>query len=190
MPQSDELLNENERRFLLKLARDVISALANGQDPHIPDYFSETLSTKLGVFVTLQQPHKSGRGFQVAKIGFVEGVKPLQDAVIEMAQSAAFHDPRFAPVSAEEIKDLDLEISVLSPIREIHDVNEIEIGKHGLIIEKGFFKGLLLPQVATENNWDRTEFLQHTCRKAGLAVDAWQDSKTRIYIFSAEIFSE
>ena len=185
MPQSEDLLNENEQKFLLKLARDVISALANGNQPSIPEYFSETLSAKLGVFVTL---HKFGelRGC----IGFVEGVKPLQDAVIEMAQSAAFNDPRFAPVSADEVDDLDIEISVLSPIREIHDVNEIEIGKHGLIIEQGFFKGLLLPQVATENNWNRNEFLQHTCHKAGLPINAWQDDKTKIYAFSAEIFSE
>jgi len=185
MSDSDLLLNDNERNFLLGLARDVIATTASGETPDTPEYFSETLSANLGVFVTL---HKSGelRGC----IGFVEGIKPLQDAVIEMAQSAAFNDPRFAPVSSEEIDDLELEISVLSPIVELKDVDEIEIGKHGLIIEQGFYKGLLLPQVATENHWDRTEFLQHTCRKSGLPVDAWQDRKTKIYAFSAEIFSE
>jgi AmmeMemoRadiSam system protein A len=185
MTQSETLLTEQERTFLLQLARDVISTSARGEQPNFPDYFSEKLSDKLGVFVTL---HKLGelRGC----IGYVEGIRPLQDAVIEMAQSAAFNDPRFAPVSEEEVKDLDIEISVLSPLKDIQNINEIEIGKHGIIIEQGFFKGLLLPQVATENDWDRTEFLQHTCRKAGLPIEAWQDKKTKIFIFSAEIFSE
>ncbi len=185
MSEFGQLLNEDERAFLLNLARDVISATATGEIPRSPEYFSGTLSTNLGVFVTL---HKSGelRGC----IGFVEGLRPLQDAVIEMAQSAAFNDPRFAPVSSEELDDLELEISVLSPIEELIDIDEIEIGKHGLIIEQGFYKGLLLPQVATENFWDKTEFLQHTCRKAGLPIDAWQNEKTKISAFSAEIFSE
>jgi uncharacterized protein len=185
MPDSKQLLNKVEREFLLKLARDVITSMAKGESYQNPEYFSGTLSANLGVFVTL---HKSGelRGC----IGFVEGVKPLQDAVIEMAQSAAFNDPRFAPVNLEEVENLELEISVLSPIEELINVEEIEIGKHGLIIEQGFYKGLLLPQVATENNWDKTEFLQHTCHKAGLPVDAWHDDKTKIYAFSAEIFSE
>ena len=185
MISSKNLLNDEERDYLLKLARITISKTAKGETPQSPEYFSETLSQKLGVFVTL---HKFGelRGC----IGFIEGIRPLQDAVIEMAQSAAFNDPRFAPVSSDEVENLDLEISVLSPVEELSDVDEIEIGRHGLIIEQGFNKGLLLPQVATENNWDRTEFLQHTCRKAGLPVDAWKDQNTKIYAFSAEIFSE
>ena len=185
MLSSENLLNEEERAYLLQLARNTIYKTAKGETPETPEYFSETLSRKLGVFVTL---HKLGelRGC----IGFIEGIRPLQDAVIEMAQSAAFNDPRFAPVSADEVDDLDLEISVLSPVEELSNVDEIEIGRHGLIIEQGFYKGLLLPQVATENNWDRTEFLQHTCRKAGLPMDAWQDRNTKIFAFSAEIFSE
>ncbi len=185
MLSSEQLLNEEERTFLLKLARNTISKTAQGETPDTPEYFSETLSTELGVFVTL---HKSGelRGC----IGYIEGIRPLQDAVIEMAQSAAFNDPRFAPVSSDEVDDLDLEISVLSPVEEVSNIDEIEIGRHGLIIEQGFYKGLLLPQVATENNWNRTAFLQHTCRKARLPIDAWQDEKTKIYAFSAEIFSE
>lgn len=185
MADSDPLLNQDERSFLLKLAHDVISITANGETPEKSEYFSSTLKKKLGVFVTL---HKFSelRGC----IGFVEGIKPLQDAVIEMAQSAAFNDPRFAPVSSEEVDDLDLEISVLSPIEEVHDIEEIEVGKHGLIVEQGFYKGLLLPQVATENNWDRTEFLQHTCRKSGLPINAWKEKNTKIYYFSAEIFTE
>ena len=185
MPSSKNLLNEKERVYLLKLARETISKTAMGETPETPEYFSETLSKELGVFVTLHKLNEL-RGC----IGFIEGVRPLQDAVIEMAQSAAFNDPRFAPVSSDEVDDLDLEISVLSPVEELSNVDEIEIGRHGLIIEQGFYKGLLLPQVATENNWNKTEFLQHTCRKAGLPMDALQDKKTKIYAFSAEIFSE
>jgi len=185
MRDSINMLNDNERAFLLKLARNVISKTSNGEEIDSLDYYSDTLSSKLGVFVTL---HKYGelRGC----IGYVEGIRPLQDAVIEMAQSAAFNDPRFDPVSSDEVDDLELEISVLSPIEEVKNIDEIVIGKHGLIIEQGFYKGLLLPQVATENNWDRTDFLQHTCRKSGLPVNAWQDKNTKIYFFSAEIFSE
>jgi len=185
MLSSENLLNEKERTFLLQLARKTISKTADGETLETPEYFSETLSQKLGVFVTL---HKFGelRGC----IGFIEGIRPLQDAVIEMAKSAAFNDPRFAAVTSDEVDDLDLEISVLSPVEEVSHVEEIEIGRHGLIIEQGFYKGLLLPQVASENNWDKTEFLQHTCQKSGLPVDAWQDEKTKIYAFSAEIFSE
>jgi AmmeMemoRadiSam system protein A len=182
---SDKLLNDKESAFLLQLAREVITKTSIDETLQIPEYYSDTLSSKLGVFVTL---HKKGelRGC----IGYVEGVRPLQDAVIEMAQSAAFNDPRFAPVSSDEVDELELEISVLSPVEEVKNVDEIEIGKHGLIVEQGFFKGLLLPQVATENHWDRKEFLQHTCRKAGLPIDAWEEKNTKIYFFSAEIFSE
>jgi uncharacterized protein len=107
-----------------------------------------------------------------------------------MSLAAAFHDPRFHPVNRDELKDLKLEISVLSPLREIVDVNEIEVGRHGLYIVKGVFSGLLLPQVATEYRWDRTTFLRETCRKAGLPPQAWKDEDVRIFVFSAEVFGE
>jgi len=105
-----------------------------------------------------------------------------------MAAAAAFQDPRFPPVTKKELKDLDIEISVLTPFEQITDVNKIEVGKHGIYMERGFYSGLLLPQVATEYGWGRETFLEHTCRKAGLPPDAWKDKETRIYIFSADIF--
>ncbi len=105
-----------------------------------------------------------------------------------MAEAAALSDPRFAPLSVEELKDIDIEISALTPLRKIEDVQEIEVGVHGIYIEKGFFSGLLLPQVATEYGWDRTTFLEHTCYKAGLPRNAWKEKDTNIYIFSADIF--
>jgi AmmeMemoRadiSam system protein A len=112
----------------------------------------------------------------------------LYKSVEEMAAAAAFQDPRFPPVSKSELKDLDIEISVLTPFKQITHVSEIEVGKHGIYMERGFYSGLLLPQVATEYGWDRDTFLEHTCRKAGLPPDAWKDKDTRIYIFSADIF--
>jgi AmmeMemoRadiSam system protein A len=99
-------------------------------------------------------------------------------------------DPRFNPVQPQELKDLDLEISALSVPRRISDVNEIQVGVHGIIIRRGYRQGLLLPQVATEYGWDRKTFLEYTCRKAGLPTNAWQDEETEIEIFSAEVFGE
>jgi len=185
MDSSENLLQPDEQQYLLQLARTVIKESANGEENYPGDYYSENLRQQFGVFVTL---HKKGelRGC----IGYIEGFKPLQDAVIEMAKSAAFNDPRFPSVTFDEVDDLEIEISVLSPIRSIENVDMIEVGKHGLIIEQGFYKGLLLPQVATEYNWDRNTFLSHTCRKAGLNSNAWKEKKTIISIFSAEIFSE
>ena len=105
-----------------------------------------------------------------------------------MAKQAAFYDPRFAPLDAGEWKETEIEISVLTPMRKIDSVEEIEVGVHGLYIEKGLDTGLLLPQVAVEYGWDRTTFLEYTCVKAGLPKDAWKSKGTNIYIFSADVF--
>jgi uncharacterized protein (TIGR00296 family) len=107
-----------------------------------------------------------------------------------MAISAGFQDPRFPPVQLEEVDVLDIEISVLTPLKLIKDIKEIEVGKHGIYIKSGFYSGLLLPQVAMEYNWDRETFLSQTCRKAGLNIDEWKKKNTEIYIFSADIFGE
>ena len=180
-----DMLSTEEKSFLLYLARRTIEHIAHGKTPTIEDYFSDTLIKKTGVFVTL---HKDGdlRGC----IGYIEGTRPLQQAVSEMAAAAAFEDPRFPKITAAELPHIQIEISVLSPLILIQSIDEIEIGKHGLIIEKGFNKGLLLPQVAIENNWDRRKFLEFTCLKAGLSTNDWQKEDTKIQIFSAEIFSE
>ncbi|MEK7851492.1 MAG: AmmeMemoRadiSam system protein A, partial [Deltaproteobacteria bacterium] len=107
----------------------------------------------------------------------------------EMAVQAAFHDPRFSPLEELELKDIHIEISVLSPLKEIKDVGEIEVGKHGIYIIKGFHCGTLLPQVATECGWDNRAFLEHTCMKAGLSPDGWKKG-ARILTYSAQVFSE
>ena len=183
--KSGEGLTEEEKRLLHQIARRAIEdALTHGhKSGPKPIVQSAALEEKRGAFVTLK---KYGR--LRGCIGYVEGIKPLHKAVEEMAIAAAFHDPRFNPVREAELPDLEIEISVLTPLKQIRDVEEIEVGKHGIIIKKGFYSGLLLPQVPTEHGWDRTTFLEHTCLKAGLPQDAWKEKDTRIYIFSAEVF--
>ena len=179
-------LSEAERNKLLEIARKTIeSRLAGKKTPEFRPLKSTTLNEKRGGFVTL---HKHGqlRGC----IGYIEAKKPLYRTIEEMTQAAAFNDPRFPPLIREELKDLSIEISVLTPLREIKDINEIETGVHGIYLIKGFYSGLLLPQVATQYKWDRLTFLKETCHKAGLPSDAWKDKDTRIYIFSADIFGE
>jgi AmmeMemoRadiSam system protein A len=178
-------LRKEERVFLLNLARSVISAKASGESFEPDSIESEILNTDCGAFVTLNSNNEL-RGC----IGYVEGIMPLQKAVCEMAEAAAFDDPRFPAVKKDEVDDLEIEISVLSPLQEINDISEIEVGVHGLIVQQTFYKGLLLPQVAVEYGWDRESFLEHTCVKAGLSKNAWKDEASTIKIFSAEIFSD
>jgi AmmeMemoRadiSam system protein A len=178
-------LTGSDQELLLRVARSAIEAHLKGTSVSPPERVSPVLSEPRGAFVTL---HKKGR--LRGCIGYLEAIKPLAVAVQEMAAAAAFHDPRFTPVKEEELADIELEISVLSPMRPIAKAEEIEVGKHGLYIERGLARGLLLPQVATQYGWDRTTFLEQTCCKAGLAPGAWKDPESRIYVFSAEIFSE
>jgi AmmeMemoRadiSam system protein A len=146
---------------------------------------SRALDTECGAFVTL---HKDGR--LRGCIGYVRALKPLRRTVAEMAIQAALHDPRFPAVTASEVPSLDIEISVLSPLEEVDDVSSIEVGKHGLIVQDGARSGLLLPQVATEQGWDRDTFLDHTCLKAGLPAGSWKREGVTILRFTAEVFGE
>lgn len=178
-------LNDEEKIYLLRLAREVISKKVEGSKPEIPEPPTDKMREKRGAFVTL---NKFGqlRGC----IGYIEAVKPLFLTIADMAEAAAFRDPRFPPVTADEVPDLEIEISVLTPLRKIADVSEIQVGLHGLLIREGLYQGLLLPQVATEYGWDRDTFLTQTCHKAGLPGNCWQDPNTEILIFSADIFNE
>jgi len=178
-------LTQQEEDLLLKIARKSIEAGLTGSELPAPEIASDTLKEKMGAFVTLKK-----QGQLRGCIGVIEGRKPLYETVEEMAQAAAFRDPRFRPVREDELKDLDIEISALTPLKRTHDVDEIEVGRHGLYVVKGFHSGLLLPQVATEYNWDRITFLRETCNKAGLPGDAWKDPDTQIFIFSATVFGE
>ena len=177
-------LTSEEKVQLLKIARDVVETYCRGGKPPKLEVDSPTLNEPRGAFVTL---HKDGklRGC----IGHIRARKPLIETIVEMAEAAAFQDPRFPPVTSEELGQLEYEISVLTPLRRIKDVEEIQVGIHGIYMKRGVSSGLLLPQVAAEWGWDRTTFLEHTCTKAGLPEDAWKDKKTEIYIFSADVFS-
>jgi len=178
-------LTENDKHALLKIARESIEYGVKRKNPPALKETSPILNDQRGAFVTLTVGGRL-RGC----IGYIYPIKPLALTVQEMAAAAAFRDPRFSPVQKSELADLEIEISVLTPLVEIKNINEIEIGKHGIIIEKGGQNGLLLPQVASEYGWDRETFLEHTCKKAGLPDDAWKDQHTTIKIFSAEIFHE
>lgn len=178
-------LSLDEKRQLMEIAKKSIDAAVRGKK--IPDFKIDApiLREKRGAFVTINKHHRL-RGC----IGYITAYKPLYLTVSEMAQAAALRDPRFPSISPAELKDLEVDISVLTPIRECANVEEIEVGKHGIIIERGHYSGLLLPQVATEQNWDRQTFLEHTCIKAGLNRNAWQEPGTVVKIFSADVFTE
>jgi len=176
-------LNAEEKKFLHQIARAVIENGAKGKP--VPEFKvdSPILRESRGAFVTINK-----KGQLRGCIGYIEGRGPLHKTIEEMAEAAAFRDPRFSPVKEKELPELEIEISVLTPLRKITDVTEIEVGKHGIYIKKGWYSGLLLPQVATEYKMDRQTFLEHTCQKAGLSSNAWKDKNTEIYIFSADIF--
>ena len=176
-------LSDHDKETLRHIAKTVVENKARGKQ--VPEFTvdSPVLKEKRGAFVTINK-----LGQLRGCIGYVQPYKPLYQTVEEMAAQAAFNDPRFDPVTEMELPDLEIEISVLTPLRRIKDVEEIEVGKHGILIEKGFYSGLLLPQVATEYGWDRKKFLEHTCLKAGLPTNAWMEKDVAISIFSADIF--
>ena len=176
-------LSSEDKQTLRQIALQAIRSKCMKQPmPDIP-VSSATLKEPRGAFISLHS-----RGDLRGCIGMIEGFGPLSQTVKEMAVQAAFADPRFCPLNPDELADLDLEISVLTPLERIKDPSQIEIGKHGLLIRKKSRSGLLLPQVATEHGWDRHQFLEWTCRKACLPPKAWRDADTEIYVFSADIF--
>ncbi len=177
-------LSDYEKKLLLQTARETITAVLQKREPVYKEP-TELLQKNCGAFVTL---HKKGtlRGC----IGYLSGIKPLFETIQDMAVSSAFNDPRFHPVEIEELGDLVIEISVLSPMNKITDINEIEPGKHGLFLKKGFSSGTLLPQVALEQGWDRETFVRYTCTKAGLPADAYMDKSAELFTYTAEVFSE
>ena len=176
-------LTAEEKKILRQIARSSIERRLKGEKPPKIELSGEHLRENRGAFVTLNK-HGQLRGC----IGTIQPSRPLHQVVEEMAAAAAFEDSRFDPLTVHELRDIELEISVLTPLQRVKDTNEIEIGKHGLYIKKGFYSGLLLPQVATDYNWNRQTFLEETCRKAGLHRNAWREKGTEVYLFSADIF--
>lgn len=182
---SVDKLTIREKEELLRLAREaleshVVRGVKLRRQPSSP-----VLSEPRAVFVGLHIG-KHLRGC----VGSFDTNRPLYEAVIEMTQAAASQDHRFSPVSAPEISKIDIEISVLGPFVTIGDPSQITIGRDGLVISQGRRRGVLLPQVATEFRWNVPEFLQQTCRKAGLPDDAWAQPDTTIQTFTAQVFSE
>jgi len=182
-----ERVPESVRRELLALARKSIETylgearrLKRGAD------FGSIAPEPRGAFVTLTEEEGQLRGC----IGTILPIGPLDETVVRMAVAAAVEDPRFSQVTLGELPALRLEISALTVPEPVPDLEAIQTGRHGLIVTRGYHKGLLLPQVAPDWGWDRLQFIEHTCLKAGLAPDAWKDPQTRIEWFEAEVWGE
>ena len=181
----DRELNTREQQALLAIARQaIVHGVQTGQE-YIEPREEKTLNQRNGCFVTIKQ-----NGQLRGCIGNFQSELPLFKEVAQMAQASAAKDPRFYPLKENDLDNFNLEISVLSPLQKIEDIGEIEVGKHGIYIEKSFYRGVLLPQDALEHNWDRLTFLKQTCIKAGLPTDAWKAEDAEIYVFSAQVFAE
>ncbi len=174
----------DQQEFLLQLAREAISYYLKTGDTLEKDILDKSLLEKSGAFVTLKV-----KGELRGCIGYTIPYKSLYATIIDAAVSAASSDYRFSPLTIKELQETKIEISVLTPPKPVKDIHEIKIGIHGIIISKGPNKGLLLPQVPIEWNWDLKAFLEHGCQKAGLDKDEWK-KEGKIEIFSAQVFSE
>jgi len=180
------MLNKEQKKRLLEIARNSIETYLKTNKKLELTETDPILLQEMGAFVTLHE-HGELRGC----IGNLVGTQPLYLTVRDMAIEAATRDPRFLPVKLNELKDIEIEISALSPLERIDSVDKIQMGKHGVLVRRGFNSGVYLPQVATETGWSKEEFLSSLCaHKAGLSRDAWKDKSTEIYIFTAEVFSE
>ena len=178
-------LTNEEKRVLLNIARSAIASILKSKTLPLIKFQSESLNRRSGVFVTL----RIGEDLRGC-IGYVEPLFPLAHAVQEVAVKAAMEDPRFMPVTVQELNEIIVEISVLSPLLELQDIEKIVIGRDGLVIDSGHRRGLLLPQVATEYHWDRNQFLQQTAQKAGLPPDAWKRKEVKLFTFTVDKFDE
>jgi len=184
MKPSAQYISDADRQTLLDIARKSIAEyLAKGSTPEFS--VSEQLKQPGAAFVTLKESGEL-RGC----IGYTEAVRPLYQTVSQCAIHAAVEDPRFNPVQASELPHIEIEISVLTPLQKVESLDSIKVGRDGLLIRMGRRSGLLLPQVATELGWNRTQFLEHTCQKAGLQNDSYTRPEATLYRFQAEVFGE
>jgi len=177
-------LSEADRKSILELARQAVEEAVRQRRllKEIPK--APIFEERCGVFVTLTAGGKL-RGC----IGVIEAKATLGESIVRCATESALEDPRFSPMQPEELPGLEIEVSLLSPLERIQP-EQVEVGRHGLLIEQGYRRGLLLPQVAVEHHLDREQFLRETCYKAGLPRDAWGTPETRIYGFSCQIVKE
>ena len=179
-------MNDAQKQTLLKVARDTVEAVIKREPIENPQSDDPELNAPCGCFVTLKN-HSRLRGC----IGQFISESPLIELVAEMAKSSATGDPRFFadPISAGELDQLDVEISVLSPLERTDEPLSLRLGVDGIYIKKGRTSGCFLPQVATETGWSKEEFLSYCCaHKAGLAADAWRDPETEVNLFTADVF--
>jgi len=177
------MLSDTDRQLLLEIARQALASHVTRTAART-ESSADVLSRPSGAFVTLHH-----RGELRGCIGHIEASEPLGQVIARCAVAAGSSDPRFAAVVASELPDIAIELSILGPLEPVADIQEIEIGRHGLVVEHGWHRGLLLPQVATEWKWDRETFVAETCRKAGLPREAWKTGAT-IWKFEAEVFGE
>lgn len=181
-------MNEEQRQLLLQTARDTVRAVVTGTKLLVPKTDDPDLNQARGCFVTL----KNGDQLRGC-IGQFIAEKPLIELIVDMAKASATADPRFFsnPITEEELEQLDIEISVLSPLKKTDDPLSLRLGTDGIYIKKGPASGCFLPQVATETGWSAAEFLSYCCaHKAGLPPDAWKRPDTEVYLFTAEVFSK
>ncbi len=190
------LLTLDEGAFLVRLARSTVTKyLTDSVSAPPPPPPTQRLYEKSGAFVTIEKL-MGGEMILRGCIGYPLPHLPIIEAVMKSAISAAFEDPRFPPLKRDELKEVVFEVSVLTPpvLLKVSDPKEyprkIKVGRDGLIVEKGFYKGLLLPQVPVEYNWDEETFISECCMKAGLPPDSWISRDIKIYTFTAEIFTE
>lgn len=177
------MISEGDQTLLLSVARQALEArVARLRPPEV--VCVGPLALRCGAFVSVHIGEEL-RGC----LGRVTADSPLGRTLVHLGGAVADSDPRFAPVTSAELPRLHVEISLLTPERPVATIDDIEVGRHGLIVEHGGARGLLLPQVATEHNWDRESFLEHTCVKAGLPRDAWRNG-ARFHVFEAHVFSE
>jgi AmmeMemoRadiSam system protein A len=179
------MISQEEKRELLVLAREAITRAVTGVWTARTSHPLPGLARPCGLFVTLKQ-----EGQLRGCIGHIESTLPLGELVGEIAVKSALEDPRFAPLTPEELGCTTIQLSILSPLRKIRGIGEVIVGTHGLMLELGPHRGLLLPQVAAEFHWGAEAFLEATARKAGLHRDAWRDSGAKLFVFTAEIIDE
>jgi AmmeMemoRadiSam system protein A len=179
-------MNDTQKQTLLAIARDTVGAVVTGKPVPEPKSDEPELNAHCGCFVTLKN-----NGRLRGCIGQFTSEKPLIELVVEMAKASATGDPRFLanPITARELEELDVEISVLSPLQRTDDPLSLRLGVDGIYIKRGRTSGCFLPQVAEETGWSKKEFLSYCCaHKAGLDADAWKEPETEVYLFTAEVF--
>ena len=186
-------MNDSQKHALLKIAKDTVEAVIKHRPLPKVEADDPDLAAHCGCFVTLKNIARSFTGGEQLRgcIGQFIADRPLVDTVQEMAKASATSDPRFFsdPITPDELPDLHIEISVLSPLKKTFDPLSLRLGIDGIYIKRGLTSGCFLPQVAEETGWSKEEFLSYCCsHKAGLAPDAWKDPKTEVFLFTAEVF--